>query len=339
MVQLACAPSRGSKLKQDELGESNFGKGTLRHYIGIARPDHWFKNIFVLPGAALAYLLGDGTPDAQLLEHVIIGLVSACLLASANYTINEWLDAKFDTHHPVKKSRPSALGQVQGHFVFLQWAVLSLVGLGLAATINMFFLLFAAIFVLMGVVYNVRPLRTKDTIYLDVLSESFNNPLRFMLGWHSVVVDLVPPSSLLLAYWMGGAYLMTIKRYAEYRFIGDPKRAGLYRQSFKHYTEESLLLSAFFYALSAAFFLGVFLIKYRVEFLLAMPFLALLFVWYLRIGMRTDSVTQSPEKLYRERAFVLYIVILVVFIGLLFVVDLPWLNLLLEQQPIPLSEW
>ena len=35
---------------------------------------------------------------------------------------------------------------------------------------------------------------------------------------------------------MAGAFLMAVKRYAEYRMIGDPDRAGLYRKSFSKYT-------------------------------------------------------------------------------------------------------
>ena len=188
----------------------------------------------------------------------------------------------------------------------------------------------------MGGIYNVRPLRTKDRQYLDVLSESINNPLRLLLGWSAVVSDVLPPSSIVLAYWMGGAYLMAIKRYAEYRFIADPVRAGLYRRSFRFYDEQSLLVSAFFYALSCAFFLGVFLIKYRIEFLLCMPFLALLFAWYLIIGMRTQSAAQHPERLYREKSFVAYVGALALLITLLFFVDLPWLSFLVENHSLPL---
>ena len=128
-----------------------------------------------------------------------------------------------------------------------------------------------------------------------------------MLGWSAIDTHLLPPASILIIYWMGGAYLMAIKRYAEYRTIGDSEQAGLYRRSFKYYSEESLLLAAFFYALTAAFFTGVFLIKYRVEYILAIPFLALLLVWYLWIGMQANSVTQNPERLYKERSFLVYL--------------------------------
>lgn len=132
---------------------------------------------------------------------------------------------------------------------------------------------------------------------------------------------------------MGGAFLMAVKRFAEYRSIGNPELAGQYRRSFQFYTEQTLLTSAFFYALSCAFLLGVFLIKYRIEFLLSFPFLALLFAWYLAIGMRADSAAQSPEKLYREKPFVLYVAALTILITLLFFIDLPWLHALAYAYP------
>ena len=125
---------------------------------------------------------------------------------------------------------------------------------------------------------------------------------------------------------------MAVKRFSEYRFIGDPEQAGRYRASFGTYTEDSLLLSAVFYAIGSSFFLGVFLIKYRIEYLLVAPALTLLFVWYLALGLRKDSVTQRPEKLYREGRFMAF----VAFLGLLFVVltfvDMPWMAILVNDH-------
>ncbi len=307
-------------------------KGPIAVSIALARPDHWFKNVFMLPGAALAVALGDNAISLDAAGSLLVGLIAACLIASANYTINEWLDAEFDRHHPEKRFRPSATGLVAAPRAYAQWGVLSLAGLVLAGSLNPQFCLFAGAFCIMGLVYNVNPLRTKDRPYLDVLSEAVNNPLRFMLGWSAIVNDTLPPSSILLAFWMGGAYLMAIKRYAEFRHIADPATAGKYRRSFQFYTEESLLVSAFFYALSSAFLLGVFLIKYKIEFLLAVPLMALLFAWYLKIGMRADSVTQKPEKLYKERTFVLYVAFLGSLMTLLFFVELPWLDVLVEYH-------
>ena len=302
-----------------------------RDYVAIARPDHWFKNVFMVPGIVFALVLQPQL-DLGLLVAIVVGVVSTCLIASANYTINEWLDAACDRHHPTKYLRPSAAGRIAAPLVYLQWAVLATTGLTLAATLNQYFLTFSVLLLVMGLVYNVPPVRTKDRPYLDVLSESVNNPLRFLLGWSIVISTVMPPSSILLAYWMAGAYLMAVKRYAEYRFIGDPDIAGRYRESFKWYSEERLLASSFFYALSASFFLGVFLIKYRIEFILCLPFLALLFTWYLVIGMRAQSAAQTPELLYRERSFMAYVGAVAGVVGLLFLVDLPWLHVLAESR-------
>jgi decaprenyl-phosphate phosphoribosyltransferase len=301
----------------------------LQPYLHIARIDHWFKNIFVLPGAALAIMFV--RPEAtSALTSTLIAVFCSCLLASANYTINEWLDSDFDRYHPIKKDRPGARGELNGGLVLFQYFLFAGAGLWLAATQSPYFQLTALAFLGMGLIYNVAPLRAKDKPYLDVLSEAINNPLRLLLGWLVIIPDALPPSSAILAYWMGGAFLMTVKRYSEYRFIDDPQRAANYRASFAYYNEERLLLSAFFYALCAAFFLGVFLIKYRIEFLLSLPLFAILFTWYLALGMRQASPTQTPEKLFREKPFVLYTIFLCIVIALLFTFDIPALDVLEE---------
>ena len=301
----------------------------LRSYIAIARPDHWFKNIFMLPGMVLGLYFYPGEVSQLEYLHILTAVVSICLLASANYTINEWLDADYDRHHPVKKSRPSVDGSITATGAWSQWLILVIVGLGLAHSIGGLYLGLSVFFVMMGLAYNVPPVRTKDTAYLDVLTESINNPIRLLLGWSAVLTTLLPPSSIILAYWMGGAFLMAIKRYAEYRHIDDPAQAALYRSSFLRYDENSLLLSAFAYALTCTFLLGIFLIKYRVEYILSFPFIALLFVYYLSIAFKEDAVVQTPEKLYQERGFFLYSIFLVLLVTALSLIDIPALEILL----------
>lgn len=298
-------------------------------YIRIARPDHWIKNIFMLPGAVLALAL-TGHSDGVPVVHMAVAVVGCCLIASANYTINEYLDAPFDRHHPLKRVRPGAEGRLDVRLVGLQYAMLASTGLLLAATVNTAFLATSVWLLVMGVLYNVQPFRTKDRPYLDVLSESVNNPIRLLMGWFAVNAAVIPPGSVLLAYWTGGAFLMGTKRYSEFRRIGDPLRAGLYRRSFEHYTENSLLLSAFFYALSSAFLIAVFLIKYRIELLLSFPFFAVLFTWYLAISLKADSAAQAPEKLYRERAFMAFAALTFAAVCLLSVLDLPVLEKLMH---------
>jgi 4-hydroxybenzoate polyprenyltransferase len=240
--------------------------------------------------------------------------------------INEWLDLEFDKYHPVKKNRPAVAEKLKPTWVYLEYALLAIAGLAISYFISIEFLLTEVFFLFMGFMYNVRPFRTKDKAYLDVLSESVNNPIRFVLGWMLMGITFFPPSSVLIAYWMGGAFLMATKRFAEYRFIGDTKTAGLYRQSFKIYSEEKLLISTVFYALCSSFFLAIFLIKHRIELLISFPFIALLFAWYLHIGFEKNSIVQTPEKLFRKKGFVIFVFLLFVLMIVLLKIDIPSLS-------------
>ena len=308
---------------------SDAARGPLSIYTRIARPDHWIKNVLMLPGAAVAALLTHHNV-LERLPVVALGFAALCLAASANYTINEYLDAASDRWHPSKRDRPGARGLLDPRIVGLQYAVLAAAALALGWQIGPNFCMVQLALLAMGVLYNVPPFRTKDRVYADVLSESVNNPLRLLLGWYTIVPAGLPPSSILLAYWMGGAFLMAVKRYAEFRGIGDAGVAAAYRRSFRHYTESALLLSCFFYSNCSAFFLAIFLIKYRIEFLLTFPLFSVLFTWYLAIGLRRNSAAEAPERLYRERAFLGFVLLLAAVTALLFVVDLPFIRFLVE---------
>jgi hypothetical protein len=89
--------------------------------------------------------------------------------------------------------------------------------------------------------------------------------IRLLLGWFIITSDCLPPISILIGYWMGGAFLMDLKRYTEYKMINNHSIASSYRKSFKYYSEKSLLIAGFFYAMTSTFFIGIFMIKYKIE--------------------------------------------------------------------------
>lgn len=304
----------------------------MKKYIKVMRLDHWIKQFFIVPGCVCAIFLTNLTLSTSLIVPFILGFLATSFIASSNYVINEYLDAKFDKFHPTKKHRSVVSEGVNGKIIWILWAVLAIAGFTLGYFINIPFLLMEAWLWIMGILYNVRPFRTKDIAILDVLSESINNAIRLLLGWFIITSTTLPPVSIILGYWMAGAFLMATKRYAEYRMINNPELAGNYRKSFKFYTEKSLLISAFFYAMCSVFFVGVFLLKYRIELVLFIPVLIGLFCYYFWISFKSDSAVQKPEKLYHEKGLMIYVVILVVVFTVLMFVDLPWLNFLINEE-------
>lgn len=312
----------------------------MKKYIRIMRLDHWIKQLFILPGFFFADLLINVKADSEIISRLITAFFAVSLIASANYVINEWLDAEFDKFHPTKKNRSVVTEDVKGSVVWTLWFILTCAGFFIGYQINFYFLLMLIWLWIMGIAYNVKPLRTKDIFILDVLSESINNMIRLLLGWF-IVFDaaenpLLPPISIVIGYWMLGAFLMAIKRYAEYRMIGDPILAGKYRKSFQSYSEKSLLTSAFFYAMCSVFFMGIFLVKYRIELVLLMPFLIGLFCYYFWLSYAKDSAVQKPEKLYREKGLMAYCFFVAILFTALMFVNIPQLNFLTDLKLINL---
>jgi decaprenyl-phosphate phosphoribosyltransferase len=293
--------------------------GALWPYIEIARVDHWFKNAFMVFGVVLAVFYRPDLLTLRVVPQLALAVLATCLVASSNYVLNELLDAPRDAVHPAKRLRPVPSGRVHRGVAYAEWLAFAAAGLTLAFRLNRSFGGAALALWVMGITYNVPPLRTKEWPYIDVLTEALNNPIRLLLGWFALIEHTVPPVSLLISYWMIGAFFMATKRYAEYRHIGNPAVAAAYRTSFAYYTEERLLVSILFYATACALFAGIFIVRYHLELILFTPLAAGLFAQYLKLGLLDESPAQYPERLYRHRGFVVYLVVcFVVFMVLMF---------------------
>ncbi|MBU3611221.1 hypothetical protein ICN32_11720 [Polynucleobacter wuianus] len=161
-----------------------------------------------------------------------------------------------------------------------------------------------------------------------------------MIGWAMIDPNSLPPASIIFSYWSGGAFLMAAKRYSEYREITQAfnlETLTNYRKSFKGYTEISLNVSCLVYAMLSNFFIGVFFIKYRIEYIITIPVVILLFGEYLAVSMKPNSTAQNPEKLYKEKSLFILISIFLLTLLIASLYDIDFLKDLSQQFFIKLN--
>src|SRR3954447_12607613 len=151
-------------------GASQSAMGVVKDYAAIARPDHWFKNAFMVLGVLLAYFYHPDVLGWASIGRIIWAVVVTCLVASCNYVLNEILDAPTDLEHPTKRHRPIPSGRVRVPLAYAEWLLLGFIGLTMASAVNRPFFYSALLLLVMGIIYNVRPVRSKDLPYVDVLS-------------------------------------------------------------------------------------------------------------------------------------------------------------------------
>lgn len=279
--------------------------GTWSDYLRPLRFDHWIKNLVVPVGSVLALVAARVPPDWEAVWAAGLAALISGFVSSANYAINEVLDAPFDARHPVKRSRPIPSGRVR---VVPLLALTALVTVGSLAAAHWLFapavlLAILALFVA-ALLYNLPPIRLKDWPYLDALVESVTNPIRLAIGWYAVSPAAGPPPILLLAaVWAFGAFLMTGKRLAELRLLG--RTATDYRRTFRVYTIRRLLTAQLAYGTGTLVALVWLFTTERPRLLLTLPLVVAVLGWTLKMTFEPESPVIDPERLYRRPLFLL----------------------------------
>jgi 4-hydroxybenzoate polyprenyltransferase len=286
------------------------------------RLERWPRSLAIYLGSSAYFFFNRGAlADFSFLElawRQTLAFLLTWMVSTANYVLNEIVDLPFDIHHPSKRFRPLIQGEIRTLPFALIGALLIVVSLGVSYAVfaQKFFFSVLALFIA-GIIYNVPPIRTKDIPFLDAISESANNPIRFLIGWFAFAhLDAFPPWSLLISWWSFGNFLMVSKRLSEFRFLKD--KAGDYRRSHKRYTRNYLLFGL---AASAVICLSAFLYlgysRKLQTFYLITPFLLFFFLLILRKTLREAEVMEEPEKMLANPKYAVY----TIFIVLLFVLS------------------
>jgi 4-hydroxybenzoate polyprenyltransferase len=179
---------------------------TLARYLAALRPHQWAKNLLLFVVLLMSHRFTD--PDA--LMRVLAGFVAFSLCASSVYVLNDLLDLAADRRHPRKRRRPFAAGDIPVSYGFMVVPLLTLLSLGIAATLSLAFLGVLIAYLLMTVAYSFR---LKHYVLIDVMVLAALFTTRVIAG--GVAIDVLPSFWLLAFCVFLFTSLALVKRCAE----------------------------------------------------------------------------------------------------------------------------
>jgi 4-hydroxybenzoate polyprenyltransferase len=199
-------------------------------YATCLRPNQWTKNLVLLA----ALIFSKSFFVGHLAARSLAGLGVFCLLSGAIYCFNDLMDYEQDRQHPSKRSRPVASGRVSRGGALVLGLVAVSAGLISAWFLGRSFLLVAAIYVAVTVLYSFG---LKHIVVPDVMLISIGFVLRAIAGVE--VLQAVEPSIVLSPWLLVCTLFLALflgfnKRRHELHLLAE--NAGLHRKSLDEYS-------------------------------------------------------------------------------------------------------
>lgn len=194
--------------------------------IKTMRPRQWTKNLVLFAGIIF---------DGQLTNIPSLLRVSAafgifCLVSGVIYTINDLMDLEEDQHHPRKKDRPLASGELSPRSAIVFCIILSIILLPAAFFLSINFGIVTTIYFFFMIAYSKW---LKHIVIIDVMSIAAGFVLRMVAGILVIKVAYFSPwlflVTTLLALFLGFG-----KRRAELSLLND--NANEHRRVLEGYT-------------------------------------------------------------------------------------------------------
>mgnify|MGYP002532749192 CR=1 FL=1 len=152
---------------------------SVRSYIRLCRPKQWVKNMFVF----LPLFFSGNLLNMSKVLGTTIAFVSFSLVASAIYCLNDLKDAEADRHHPTKRFRPIASGEVSSFGAISLMTLLVVSSITLMLLLPGSYILPTSAVVLAYFIMNVAYcLKLKRFALVDVVVISLGFVLRVVAG-------------------------------------------------------------------------------------------------------------------------------------------------------------
>jgi len=175
-------------------------------YLKPLRLEHWLKNILIFVPLLAAHRFD----EIGLLGKLLVAFCSFGCFASSGYLVNDLLDLPADRHHPTKRLRPFASGDLPLSYAFAMIPALTGLGCLLATTVSRPFLEVVLSYFALTLAYSFQ---LKKVVLLDVIVLAGLYTMRIMAGAAAIAIW---PSHWLLAFSTFLFFsLALVKRYSE----------------------------------------------------------------------------------------------------------------------------
>jgi len=246
------------------------------------RPREWVKNLFVLAPLIFAGAFMEG----RRLRQSVAALIAFCIAASVVYLINDLVDREVDGRNPAKAHRPVASKRLSPRVAVAIVVVLELILPAIAGWTGKKTLLVILGYQAVNLLYSGF---LKHIPVVDLFCVASGFVFRVLAGAVAISVPL--------SFWMLNTtlclalYLATIKRRQEALLMGSAGRSVL-----RVYTVELLDYYAFFAAVLAVVFYGMFVLTVRPSLEMTLPIVIFGFFRY-RFVVVTRQAGESPTDL------------------------------------------
>lgn len=180
--------------------------------VRAARPKQWVKNILVFAAPGAAGLLD----DSPYVWQASAMFVAFCLASAGTYYWNDILDVERDRRHPTKSNRPIASGALPIRVAQVVGVLLLVAGVGLAAVIRWEAAVVIVAYVALTTSYSAF---FKHVAVVDLVIVAAGFVIRAIGG--AVATDVPISTWFLLTISFASMFIVTGKRYAELRELGD----------------------------------------------------------------------------------------------------------------------
>jgi 4-hydroxybenzoate polyprenyltransferase len=137
-------------------------RGTPAALVAALRPKQWTKNGLLYA----ALIFSENFRDPREWFIATLAFVTFCLLSSTGYVFNDLRDAEADRHHPKKRLRPIAAGEISPGMAWALMGVCMALGLGIAAAVGIPFLIASLLYFATTLSYSSY---FKHHVILDVM--------------------------------------------------------------------------------------------------------------------------------------------------------------------------